>query len=154
QKMDSPDLQQVLFEQIKKSLAPHLSLVDEIAELLSISNDSSYRRIRGEKPLIFEELKKLAVHYRLSLDALLHLETDSTVFHGQYVTSQNFDFATYLKDMLRQLQHVQSFEKNDFYYEAKDIPPFHYFQFPELASFKYFFWMKTILQYPEYAKSV
>ena len=151
--MDSPNLQQALFEQIKKSLAPHLSLVDEIAELLSISNDSAYRRIRGEKPLLFEELKKLAIHYRLSLDAILNLQSDSTVFHGQYVTSQNFDFATYLKDMLRQLQHVQSFEKKDFYYEAKDIPPFHYFQFPELACFKYFFWMKTILQYPQFANS-
>jgi hypothetical protein len=152
--MDSQNLQTTLFEHIKKSLAPHLSLVDEVAELLSISNDSAYRRIRGEKPLTFEELKKLAIHYRLSLDALLNLRTDSTVFHGQYVTAQNFDFPTYLRDMLRQLMHVSSFEKKDFYYEAKDIPPFHYFQFPELAAFKYFFWMKTILQYPEYAKSI
>ena len=151
--MDSQNLQNILFEQIKKSLAPHLSLVDEIAELLSISNDSAYRRIRGEKPLTFEELKKLALHYRLSLDALFNLQTDSTVFHGNYVTNQNFDFATYLKDMLRQLEHVNSFGNKDFYYEAKDIPPFHYFQFPELASFKYFFWMKTILQYPEYSKN-
>lgn len=151
--MESSVLQQALFEQIKKNLSPHLSLVDEIAELLSISNDSAYRRIRGEKHLTFEELQKLVVHYRISLDTILNLQTDSTVFHGQYVTSSNFDFATYLKDMLRQLQHVDSFEKKDFYYEAKDIPPFHYFQFPELAAFKYFFWMKTILQYPEYAKS-
>ena len=151
--MEFSNLQQELFAQIKKSLAPHLSLVDEIAELLSISNDSAYRRIRGEKPLLFEELQKLAVHYHLSLDAILNLQSDSTVFHGSYVTNQNFDFATYLKDMLHQLQHVNSFEKKDFYYEAKDIPPFHYFQFPELAAFKYFFWMKTILQYPQYAKS-
>ena len=147
------NLQQELFAQIKKNLAPHLSLVDEIAEVLSISNDSAYRRIRGEKPLLFEELQKLAMHYRFSLDAILNLQSDSTVFHGNYVTNQNFDFATYLADMLRQLQHVNSFEKKDFYYEAKDIPPFHYFQFPELAAFKYFFWMKTILQYPQYAKS-
>ncbi|MBK5284975.1 MAG: hypothetical protein JJE25_06200 [Bacteroidia bacterium] len=152
--METSNLQQYLFEQIKKKLAPHLSLVDEVAEILSISNDSAYRRIRGEKPLAFEELKNLALHYRLSLDAILNLQSDSTVFHGNYVTNQNFDFATYLKDMLRQLQHVQSFEKKDFYYEAKDIPPFHYFQFPDLAAFKYFFWMKTILQYPEYSKSV
>lgn len=151
--MESSNLQHVLFEQIKKNLAPHLSLVDEIAEILSISNDSAYRRIRGEKHLSFEELQKLTVHYHLSLDALLNLQTNSTVFHGSYITRQNFDFATYLKDMLRQIQHVNSFEKKDFFYEAKDVPPFYYFQFPELASFKYFFWMKTILQYPEYSKS-
>lgn len=134
-------------------MLPHLSLVDEVAEVLGISTDSAYRRIRGEKPLLFEELQKLAGHYRLSLDAILNLQTNSTVFHGSYITRQNFDFSTYLKDMLRQIQHVNSFEKKDFFYEAKDVPPFYYFQFPELASFKYFFWMKTILQYPEYSKS-
>ena len=134
-------------------MAPHLSLVDEVAGVLGISNDRAYRRIRGDKPISYEELKKLAVHYRLSFDGLLNLQTDSTIFHGSYITRQNFDFATYLKDMLRQIQHVNSFEKKNFFYEAKDVPPFYYFQFPELAAFKYFFWMKTILQYPEYSKS-
>jgi hypothetical protein len=38
------------------------------------------------------------------------------------------------------------------YFEAKDIPPFHHFQFPDLAAFKYFFWMKTILAYPDLAR--
>jgi len=33
-------------------------MADEVAELLNISNDSAYRRIRGEKLLYFGELKK------------------------------------------------------------------------------------------------
>ncbi len=55
--MDKPDVQQIFFQHIKSNLAAHLSLVDEVAELLNISNDSAYRRIRGEKPLSFEEIK-------------------------------------------------------------------------------------------------
>src|SRR5439155_27124955 len=68
------------------------------------------------------------------------------------VEAQNFDFGKYLEDMLMQLQLIGSGEKNRMYYEAKDIPPFHHFQFPDLAAFKYFFWMKTILSYPDLAK--
>lgn len=47
--MGSIELQQHFFDHIKERLPTHLSLVDEVAELLSISNDSAYRRIRGEK---------------------------------------------------------------------------------------------------------
>jgi len=34
----------------------------------------------------------------------------------------------------------------------KDIPPFVHFQIPELALFKYFFWMKSILHYDSMKK--
>ena len=47
------DIQLVLFQKIRDQLSDHVSMVDEIADILGISNDSAYRRIRGEKtPLI------------------------------------------------------------------------------------------------------
>ena len=54
--------------------------------------------------------------------------------------------------MLMQLELIGNVSGSMMYYEAKDIPPFHHFQFPQLAAFKYFFWMKTILAYPHLAK--
>jgi hypothetical protein len=42
---------------------------------------------------------------------------------------------------------MNSFEKKHLYYLTKDIPFITYFQIPELASFKSFFWMKSILHY-------
>jgi hypothetical protein len=57
-----------------------------------------------------------------------------------------------MKDMLMQIKAINKSGHKMIYYEAKDFPPFHYFQFPELAAFKYFFWMRTILSYPEYNK--
>ena len=57
--MESTSAQSVFFQHIKALLPPHLSVVDEIAEVLNISNDSAYRRIRGEKPIALEEIKKL-----------------------------------------------------------------------------------------------
>ena len=35
-------------------------------------------------------------------------------------------------------------------YAAKDPPIYHYFEFPEIAAFKMFFWEKTLFQFPQY----
>ncbi len=49
--MKETDLQKELFISIKNALPFHISLVDTIADLLNISYDSVYRRIRGETHL-------------------------------------------------------------------------------------------------------
>ena len=48
---------------------------------------------------------------------------------------------------------INSFQEKEMYYWPKDAPVFYYYQFPELAAFKFFFWMKTVLEYPEYSKA-
>lgn len=150
--MDAENIQVLFFQHLKRELPVHLSLVDEISELLGISNDSAYRRLRGEKPISFEELKKLCAHFHLSLDQFLHIGNDSIVFHGKSADKENFDFETYLAGILKLLQYMNSFKNRELLYLNKDVPIFHHFYYPELASFKYFFWMKTILHYPEYAR--
>lgn len=128
----------------------HLSLVDEVADVLNISNDSAYRRIRGEKPIALEEIKKLCLHFKISLDQLLHLNSESFLFTGKLADRINFSFELYIQDFLQQLQIINSFEDKELYYWAKDVPIPYYYQFQELAAFKCFFWMKTVMEYPEY----
>ncbi|MGZ3753403.1 MAG: helix-turn-helix domain-containing protein [Mucilaginibacter sp.] len=69
--MDSSQTQQLFFNHIRSKLPSHLSFVDEVAELLNISNDSAYRRIRGEKPLGLDEVQVLCNKHHVSLDQLL-----------------------------------------------------------------------------------
>ncbi|MEI9809220.1 MAG: hypothetical protein WDO16_15910 [Bacteroidota bacterium] len=47
--MDTNELQQQLFAYLKENIPAHLSLVDELCDLLDLGADSVYRRIRGEK---------------------------------------------------------------------------------------------------------
>ncbi len=146
--MDQPGVQQIFFQHIKSNLAAHLSLVDEVADLLNISNDSAYRRIRGEKPLSFEEISVLCSKYRISMDQLFHLKNDSFLFSGPLVSKENFGFDMYLDHILNQLNYFNSFEHRECFYLSKDIFLIHTFGFHELTVFKIFFWMKTILNYP------
>ena len=143
--MESADVQQRFFQHLKDILPGHLSLVDEVAELINISNDSAYRRIRGEKPISFEELQKLCSHYKVSLDQFLHLQSDAIIFSGRINPLSETVFEDYLKSLLQQFQLINSFEKKHLYVLMKDIPPFVHFQIPELAKFKFYFWMKSIL---------
>ena len=145
--MGTIDVQQLFFQQLKSRLPAHLALVDEIAEFLNISNDSAYRRIRGEKSISFEELQKLCVRYKISLDQLLHIESNSFVFNGKLKSEAENSFEDWLENILAQLQLFNSHERKHMYFLMKDIPPYVHFLMPELAKFKFFFWMKSILHY-------
>jgi hypothetical protein len=147
--MENNQLQVMFFQFVKSKLPSHLSLVDELADLLEISIDSAYRRIRGEKMISLEEISKIASHFKLSIDQLLNLKaSDAKVFTGNYVTPENFNFDIYLQKMLETLTFLNSFKNKELIHFCKDIVIFYYFPYPELAAFKNFAWMKTILNFP------
>ena len=146
--MTSNNLQKELFSKIKDSLAPHISIVDAIAELLDISYDSVYRRIRGEKPVSLEEVKILCDHFHLSLDQVLQLHTNKVLFTDAEADNQITSFTQYLEGLIEQLQYFNGFSKKEMFYLSKDVPPFYFFYFPEIAAFKSFFWCRSILNEP------
>jgi hypothetical protein len=144
------NLQQILFQQIKAKMPENLSFVHEIAELLEISYDSAYRRIRGEKELSMEELYKLSHRFEFSLDALLGIHADNVVFRKHSLTPKQYYIKDWLNTILEDLRMIHQARDREIIYAAKDPPLFHYFHFPEIAAFKFFFWEKTILDFPEY----
>ncbi len=147
--MDS-DIQLEFFKAVKTKIPDHLSAADEIGKILGISSDSAYRRMRSEKPVTLEELHKLCTHYKISVDQVLNIQTDAFLFFGKTVNPKNFSFNEYLGSMMENMGYMQNFKSKELYYLAKDIPFFHLFQVKELAAFKYYFWMKTLLHFPEF----
>ena len=145
--MESNNSQLLFFQHIKSILPEHISFVDEIAEQLNISNDSAYRRIRGDKPISFEELKKLCVHYKISLDQLLSLQSDNFIFTGKLDNDINFGFENWLQEVLKQYSIISSFSKKHIYFLIKDLPFNVHFQIPELTALKCFVWMRCFSGY-------
>lgn len=148
--MNTVELQQHLFRQVKERLPRHVSMPEEIASLLGISADSAYRRIRGEKTMDLGELALLCGTYGLSLDALMAQGNGRYIFSGRFVGSPENSFSNWLAGMNAQLEQLASARDPVFIFRAEDIPTFHYFQFPELTAFKLFFWRRTILDMPEF----
>jgi len=145
--MEQLNTQQTLFNHIKGLIPPNLTLVDVIAEVLNVSNDSAYRRIRGEKPISLDEVRVLATHFKMSIDQLLHLQSDAFLFTGRFTNNADFTYHNWLESIVSHLRFFLSFQPNHYFYLAKEIPFYYYFLFPEIAAFKSFFFMKSVLSY-------
>jgi hypothetical protein len=48
------------------------------------------------------------------------------------------------------VKQIGSFKQKEVIYLTKDVPLFHNFYFKPLIAFRFYFWMKTILQHPGY----
>ena len=127
-------------------------MVDELSQILNLSADSVYRRIRGEKPVTLMELKILCEHFHISLDHVMALKNDSVVFRAPDINDVGIDLVEYLKGMLSQIKYFNSFTNRRLLYLCKDLPIFHFYLFPEIAAFKSFFWVKTVLNQNEFGK--
>jgi len=143
-------IQETLFQTIKEKLPSHISFVHELSELLGISYDSAYRRIRGEKELSFEELRILSDHFKISLDTLFNVNSQNILFNSMAIGEKAFTFTQWLQAILTEIKDIHSCKEKEIIYSAKDIPIFHYFEFPLLFAFKSFFWHKVLFSLPGY----
>jgi hypothetical protein len=149
--MHSPDpIQETLFTLIKSRLPAHVSFVHELSELLGISYDSAYRRIRGEKELSLDELKKISDYYHISLDTLFNVSSDNILFNSIAIGKEGYTLQEWLRIILDEIRNIQVCKQKEIIYSAKDIPIFHFFEFPDLFAFKSYFWNKVLFSAPGY----
>lgn len=142
--------QQQFLEKLKYILPANISFVDSLSDILQLSPDSVYRRIRGETSLTFDEVVKLCGHFRLSFDSLIECDSSAVTFNYNQIYPEVESFKNYLRNILEDLMLIGKIGTGKIIYVAEDIPLFHLFAYPELASFKMYYWMKSVLNVPEY----
>jgi hypothetical protein len=134
------------FIHILKELVPgNVSLANEIASVLNISMDSTYRRLRGETELTINEVVKLCHHFDVPLEALNDQLPGVVTFKFTPVLDDEESFHAYLKGLYEELNGLQKFENKRILFAAEDVPVFHHFSYPHLSAFKLTYWMKSIL---------
>jgi len=143
-------IQEILFQDIKTKLPPNISFVHDLSELLGISYDSAYRRIRGEKELSLEELKSICIHYNVSVDSLFNFKSNQVISNSLALGEDGFTFENWLQSLLEGIKRIHSCQQREIIYAAKDLPVFYFFEFPEIAAFKIYFWHKTLIPASEY----
>jgi BetR domain len=140
-------LQQRFLNSLKDLIPARYTLVDELAEVLNISTDSAYRRLRGETALSIDEIAKLCEKYKLSFDAFLQSGAGSVTFQYTQLSLRE-SFRMYLQNIHNTLQMLAQTPNAQIIYAADDIPILHQFHYPEHAAFKMFYWMQSVLQEP------
>jgi len=144
------EVQTGFFQSIKSQLAKHVSLVDEVADCLNLSPDSAYRRIRGETSLSMLEIVEICRHFDVSFDQLTGQKNNLVSFEYRPLNEASFNFLQYLQHIEENLKIIAAAQDKEVVYMANEIPLFHLMHAPELASFKLFFWQKTILDFSEF----
>jgi len=144
------DIQIRLIRMIRDQLPDHVSIVDEIADLLEISNDSAYRRIRGEKSLSLHELQKLSSKFQISLDDLIGNPSNSITFRTSFLEENSYSFVDWLKDVLHFAQEISKVDDAEVIFILNELNIYHIIEVPEICAFKLFFWRKSNLDFPGY----
>lgn len=138
------NLQKAFLDHIKHRCDSTSSFVDDLSDLLSVSKDSAYRRLRGETPLQFDEIQLLSLKYGVSVDQLFGLDNSHITFANRKINTRDFNLRDYLESIHNDLIGLDAYHEKEVTFAAKDIPPFHLFQYDMLTKFKLYFWLQNV----------
>lgn len=143
-------LQKKLFGLIKTQLNPEESLGFIVSELLSISMDAAYRRLRLETPLTIQETQKLCVHFNLSFDKLIALSEGNVLFDYTPLELYDFSLENYLEGILQGLTRLKALKEPQAYLTINNVHFFQALNFPQLIRFRLYFWAQIHLMIPSF----
>ena len=143
------NVQKKFFKELKAKLPSNLSLANVVADELSISIDSAYRRIRDESDLSLKEFDILSSKFSVPADAVLSKSHGSVSFKYRSINHDHFDFKLYFNSIAEEIKSLEQSGLKEIIYGALDLPMFYYFIFPKLAAFKIFFWKRNVFEFPD-----
>ncbi len=140
---NSFSLQNLLFQKIaSKANVSQKSLVKDVTSVLNLNSNVIYDRLNGKKLLNIEEVQKLALHYNISLDELIH--SNLAIFKLDALEQQPNSFDAYLMLILNDLKVLGTIPNCEINYVASEMPFFYYLFYPEVALFKMYIWARTV----------
>ncbi|MDP1726443.1 MAG: hypothetical protein Q8M15_06635 [Bacteroidota bacterium] len=143
-------IQEQFLQRIKTAVPPNVSFVDELADLLKLSTDSAYRRIRCETLFNIEEITLICKHFRVSFDPEVQHMSNKVTFDYLKLDDKKENFKLWLMFLAGDVKKIGSSPNNQIVFAADDIPVWHHFNNDMLIAFKLFYWLKSILNAPEY----
>lgn len=141
--MTRPTLQEQLFEHILARYPRRADAVEALCQILNTTKDPVYRRLRGDTFLSPQELSTLALHFRISLDALVVGQSDNVLCNFSAFSHKLTDFTDYLEGFAADFEQMRRLPNAHLLYASVEVPVFTYSLFPELISFKLYIWGRT-----------
>lgn len=154
-KPDTSDnlIQSSFIKRFKQVLPPGLGLAEEMADVLDVSIDSAYRRIRGETDLTIDEIYKITRKYAISMDDVFSNRSDTVTFAYTKLTDSAENFEAYLDRLFTHVKTIAKFENKKIYYVAEETPLFYSFSSPKFTEFKLFYWQRSVLNIRDYQQT-
>ncbi|HMX04857.1 MAG TPA: hypothetical protein PK511_06265 [Chitinophagales bacterium] len=129
---------------LKGMLPAHISLADQLIDILNISQDSAYRRIRGETAMSIDEAITLCNHYKIPIAYFTDEIKGLVNFRYVAPDGTKASFIKHIEMIYKSSDELLNHEDRRIQYSAIDTPLFLQFAFEPLAKFKMHFWMREI----------
>ena len=137
--------QSEFLSKIEDIIPANTSLVNALSDVLEVSQDSAYRRIRGTTSLTIDEVSLLCKHFKISFDVFNDMDINNVTFSFLEMNYSTDNFETYLSNMYKDLTLIKNAKDSKITYACEDIPIFYNYKYPLLGAFKIFYWMEAIL---------
>lgn len=127
-----------------------INVAQALADILSVSKEGAYRRLRGDTSFTLEELMTLRKKIGISIDELSE-GTENTNISFKPLYDKPLELEEYFKDIQVRFKKLSHIKGTMTYNVCEDLPFFRQFGYPALASFKLFYWKHSILLDPSFA---
>ncbi len=148
--LNQQSVQDVFFQRLKDLLPPKIGLAEELADILNVSTDSAYRRIRGETEISLNEIFKISKHYNFSVDEIFGNQSSTVTFNYTKLTDNAKNFEDYINRLIDHLKTIAQFDNKKIFYVAEEVPLFYSFFSKKLTAFKLFYWQRSVLNVQDY----
>ncbi|MFM9943849.1 MAG: helix-turn-helix domain-containing protein [Bacteroidia bacterium] len=139
------EFQEKFVAQLKTIVPANISLAEELADILQVSTDSVYRRLRCQSAFSFDEVASISKKFGVSVDGLLNMDSLQVTFNFNPMYEDKSNFGKYLKWFSQYLSELANTPGTQIIYAADDVPVFRHFNYSNLSAFKSFYWSKAIL---------
>jgi hypothetical protein len=146
----SLNIQSKIFDHVRKAIGPEESIGLVLSDVLALSTDAVYRRIRNETPMTIHEVEKVCSFFKISFDSLSTETSRKVDFDYLDSPSGEFSMDIYLRGILSGMKDLRKLPQVKLFLTVNNVHFFQAFNFPEIVHFRLFFWAKSHLLLPEY----
>ncbi|MFC4632706.1 hypothetical protein ACFO3O_02240 [Dokdonia ponticola] len=147
-------MQELFIQHLKKHLPGDQSLITVIGDILNINYDAAYRRVNNKTHLSLEETVILAKHFKISLNKLFEVGSQSTLIAEKSPKIVDVSgLENYFKASLQNLEPLTKLKSASITYSAKDIPLFYTLTDSFLTRYKIYVWLKFLNEDGSMAKT-
>lgn len=129
------------FNSVRSSLPDYQNLAQSVAGVLQISINEAYKKIRGTSILNLEQIVKLSDSFDIPF--IYSPKKSLSVTFNYLSVNEDLDMVSYLRSLLSNIIAIKNSKQKHITITSDDIPVFHFFKYPELTSFKLFFWASS-----------
>jgi len=132
------------FSRLLSLYSKRKAAVEAIAEILNITKDGVYRRMRGDTHISLDDLKLLTVHHKVSLDQLLKINQNDVLFTFNSFEDKINNVDDFVNNLIGLLQRFSLVPTAKVLYASAEIPVFYHPLVPDLFAFKLYVWARTV----------